>query len=116
MPVGFGGVGASAMCYGGGGLHTWSWREGEVDLWLCNGSCHPWSWREEEFDSLGHVAHPWKSGGAGWLEIWQEVVVGDWSNGEFGGWFSRGRLKGLLKRRFWRPNCWSRPGRGRGRG
>ncbi len=41
------------MCYGGGGLHPWSWREGEVDFWLCNGSCHPWSWREVKLTLLG---------------------------------------------------------------
>ncbi len=82
------------MCYGGGVLHPWSWHEGEVDLWLSDGSCHPWSWREVEVDSLGRVAHPWKSGGPGWLEIWQKAVIGDWSNGGFGGWFSRGRLMG----------------------
>ncbi len=51
-------------------------------------------------DSLGRVAHPWRSGGPGWLEIHQKAVVGDGSNGGFGGWFSCGRLKRLLKWRF----------------
>ena len=79
------------MCDGGGSLHPWSWREGEVDLWLCDGSCHPWSWREVEVDPLGRVAHPWKSGGAAWLEIWQKAVGWAWRDGGFGGWFASGR-------------------------